>query len=262
MPPAQGQPLQGNNDAVLSAIQSLKTDITSEMDKRLQEQQAAFDERLKPVDGIQQTLEEARRNQQEALERQQQQQQGQYAPKTWDQVRQDAANDAYERMKKEQETQRQQEQRSRELTVQEEAELEAGIDRQLAELERGGYLPHVGNPNDYNDPGVATRRELLAAASYMGTPELDKVADTLAQMHKNNLVFDARTKTYVDATGTVTPLPGKFAPVGNSSTNAPSGWNGPSQAEIHNMSMDELTQLAQTRGYGPVPDTSHTETGF
>lgn len=262
MQPQQPYVPPQNNDAVMAAIQSLKTDITNEIDSRLQAQQEAFEERLKPVDSISQTLEEARKAQAEAQQRQQQQNSQTYQPKTWDQVRQDAANDAYERMRQEREQERQQEERTRQLTAQEEAELEGDIDRQLATLEKNGYLPPVGNPNDFNDPGVATRRELLQYAKYTGSPELVPLAESLSQLHKNNMVFDAQTQSFKDATGTTTPLPGKFAPVGNSSTNAPSGWSGPSQAEIHNMSMDELTQLAQTRGYGPIPTTSYNETGF
>lgn len=262
MPPVQGQPQPQNNDAVLQAIQSLRGDITAEMDKRFQEQQSTLEERFKPVNDIQQTLEEARKNQQELVQRQQQQQQGNWQPKSWDEVVQKGAETAYERMERERQEREQTATRERELTAREEAELEADIDRQLSVLEQNGYLPKVSNPNDYNDPGVATRRELLGAASYMGTPELDKVANTLTEMHKNNLVFDVQTKTYKDATGTVTPLPGKFAPVGNSSTHAPSGWSGPSAGEIHNMNMDELTQLAQMRGYGPVPTSTMNETGF
>lgn len=265
MPPAQQPqmyPTAQNNDAVMAAIQSLKADITSEIDTRLQAQQQAFEERLKPVDTISQTLEEARKAQAEAQQRQQQQDPQVYQPKSWEQIRQDAANDAYERMKQEQTQREQQEQRTRELSAQEEAELEGDIDRQLSQLEKNGYLPPVGNPNDFNDPGVATRRELLQYAKYTGSPELIPLADSLAQLHKNNMVFDAQTQSFKDATGTTTPLPGKFAPVGNSSTHGPSGFSGPTQAEIHNMSMDELTQLATVRGYGPVPQTAYNETGF
>jgi len=264
MPPVQGQPYVApqNNDDLLRAIKELKSDITTEMDKRFEQQQSTLEERFKPVEDIQQTLEQARQNQQQLVERQQQQQQTQWQPKSWDELMKRSSDMAYERIDHELKEQRQAEDRARQLTAKEEADLEADIDRQLNALEKSGYLPPVGNPNDYNDPGVATRRELLGAASHMGTPELDKVADTLAQMHKSNMIFDPQTKTYKDATGTVAPLPGKFAPVGNSSSHAPSGWSGPSSAEIHSMSSDELIQLAQMRGYGPVPATSYNDTGF
>lgn len=260
MQPAQ-QPAQ-NNDQLLQAIQALRTDLTADIDKRFQEQQSTFEERLKPVESIQETLDKARQQQEEALQRQQQQQQGAYKPQTWEQIRQDAANDAITKFRQEQEAKEAEERRTHELTAQEEAELERDIDNQLANLEKNGYLPRVGNPNDYNDPGVATRRELLAAAEYMGSPELDKVAVTLAQMHRSNMVFDPQTKTYRDATGTTTPLPGKFAPVGNSSTNSVSSFTGPTARELHSMSMDELVNLAQVRGYGPVPTSTDNTTPF
>lgn len=267
MPPAQGQPQymqpQGN-DQVLQAIQALRTDITAEMDKRFQEQQSTLEERFKPVEEIQGTLEQARKNQEEAQERlyQQQQQQNPWQPKTWDDVIQRGSDLAYQRMEKERQDRESQEERTRQLTVQEEAEYEADLDRQLSELEKGGYLSPVGNANDFNDRGNSERRELLAAAAHMGTPDLKVVADNLSEHHKHNVFFDAETKTYKDATGTLTPLPGKYAPVGNSSGNSFSGWSGPTQTQIHNMSMDELVSLSEMQGGGPVPTTTYRETGF
>jgi multidrug efflux pump subunit AcrA (membrane-fusion protein) len=246
---------QSNAD-VMAAIQGLKTDLEKSFNDRIEAQKTELEERLKPIDDISDTLEKARQSQLEAAQRQQElqrQQQPDYVPKTWEQVRQDAANDAYQRMDTERKQREQQQTAEAQRQVNEEAQMEAEIDRALQALEQNGYLPPVYNPNDFNDPGVAARRELLGAASHMGTPELDKVADTLTQMHRSNMLFDTQTKTYISAEGSLAPLPGKNAPVGNSSTSSPSRFNGPTTRELRNASMDDLISLAEQRGYGPVP---------
>lgn len=247
-----GQPQ--DNSAVLAAIENLKKDITSEFEQRLTDQQAAFDERFQPVDEMSQILREARENQIKAQQQQAPQSQQGWQPKSWDEIPQMIDTRAQEIAKKTLEDRDRAENQRIQSQSREEQELEAQIDRQLSELERSGYLPPVSNPNDYNDPGVATRRELLAAASHMGTPELDKVAGTLAEMHKNNIAFDASTKSYVNVAGTLTPLPGKFAPVGNGSQNSPSASSGPSYRDIHEArDLDSVMALAEQRGYGPLP---------
>ena len=130
-------------------------------------------------------------------------------------------------------------------------------------LERAGYLPTRNNPNDYNDPGVIARRELLSRAAYLETPALDKIADELTMAHRNNQIWNPERKTWDSAEGTMHPLPGKYAPVGNSSTTSPtSNFKGPSSAELRNMSFSQLAELAPQRGFGPVPVTSDTNTGF
>lgn len=250
-------PEQQNNEAVLAAINSLK----AEFNQKFEEQQSTFEERLKPVEDIQQTLEQARQAQ--LASQQPQQPQTGWQPKTWDEIPQMIETKAGEIARKTLEERDKAAQTAAERQTNDERELEAQIDRQLSELEKSGYLPHINNPNDYNDPGVATRRELLAAASHMGTPELDKVAGTLAEMHKNDMVFNPQTKTYDTAKGTLTPLPGKFAPVGNSSQHAPGSASGPSYDQIHNArDFDSLMALAEQQGYGPAPSVSNVDTGF
>lgn len=265
MPPAQQPPAASGltADQLKDAVGSLKEDIVKEMDTRF----ATYEDKFGKVDQISEILTSAQKAQQEELERQrqlkQQQEQSQYTPKSWDQVRQDAANDAYERMKQEQEAERQKQERERQIQTQEERDLDAQLDKDLATLERSGYLPPVHNANDYNDPGVTARRELLSRAAFLETPNLGAVADDLTMAHRANQIWNAEKKTWESAENTLHPLPGKFAPVGNSSINTPtSAFQGPSAAELRNMSMDQLVALAQQRGYGPVPTTSNSPTGF
>lgn len=238
-------------------LQSIN-DMKAEMQKTITDQQTAlkseFDERFKTVDTISETLERARQAQIAQQQQQQQTQQPQgWIPKTWDEIPKLVESKAQEIAQKTLEARDKQADAEAQRRAAEEQALEADIDKSLQLLEQSGYLPQVGNPNDYNDPGVAARRELLGAASHMGTPELDKVADTLTQLHRQNLLFDPQTKSYVSAEGRLAPLPGKFAPVGNSSLSSPSQFNGPSARELRNMSMDDLTALAERRGYGPTP---------
>jgi hypothetical protein len=204
-------------------------------------------------------LTEAQKNQQEAIEREKQRQaaaaqaQG-YQPKSYEQIRQDAANDAYQRMKKEQDEAQAQREREQQLQTQEERDLDAQLEKDMAALERSGYLPPQSNPNDYNDPGVAARRELLSRAAYLETPALDKIADELTMAHRSNQMWNPERKSWESAENSVHPLPGKFAPVGNSSTSSPSSnFRGPTAAELRTMDMGSLAQLAEQRGRGPIP---------
>lgn len=250
---AQQAAASGSNADVMAAIQGLKTDLEKSFDARLTAQQADFDEKLKPVTDIQETLEQARKNQADALERQRQQTQPKYVPKTWEEVRRDAAEDAYQRTEAERKQREQQQTAEQTRKANDEAQMERDIDQSLQALEQSGYLPAIYNPNDPNDPGVASRRELIGAATHMGTPELDKVAATLTELHRQNMLFDPSTKTYISAENSMAPLPGKFAPVGNSSTNSPSRFQGPTTKDLRHSSMDDLVALAEQRGYGPVP---------
>lgn len=264
MPPT-GQPsAPADNSAILAAIETLKTDIIGEVDKRFVDQGAALEERFKPVDEIQQTLEQARQNQIEVERRRQAANpQPTWVPKSWDEIPAMVQSEASRIAKETIDARDKAEETARNRQSNEERELEKQIDDQLIKLERDGYLPPVSNPNDYNDPGVATRRELLGAASFMGTPELDKVAGTLAELHKRDIVFNSQTKSYDNAAGSLTPLPGKYAPVGNSSIRSPQTGGGPSYKDIHEArDFDSLLSLAEQRGYGPVPTVSNSDTGF
>jgi len=254
MDPNAGQPQAGDGNAVMAAIASLKTDLEKSFNDRLAAVTADLDTRLQPVTEIQQTLEQARKNQLEVQQRQEAANRPGWKPTTWDDIPKLVDERAQEIAKKtladrDQTALRQQQDRERE-----EAELEAQLDRSLASLEQSGYLPKIGNPNDRNDPGVAARRELMSAAETMRTMELDRVADTLTQMHRNNMIFDSATKSYISAENSLAPLPGKYAPVGNSSVSSPNtSFATPSTRDIRNSSMDDLIALAERRGYGPVP---------
>jgi len=253
MPPANGQPTGQSNNDVLAAINTMKADIQKSIDERFEAQKTENEERFKAVDSISDTLEKARQSTIEQQRKAQEQNQPGWKPSTWDDipklVQTEAARIAEETLKKRDQQFEQQEQRR----VNDEAALEAEIDNSLRQLEQSGYLPPVRNPNDYNDAGVSARRELLGAASTLGTPDLDQVANTLTQLHRQNMVFDTNTKTYISAEDSLAPLPGKFAPVGNSSVNAPSQFAGPTTAELRNRNMDDLVALAERRGYGPAP---------
>jgi hypothetical protein len=245
--------IKAQQDALLEAINASKADIQKTIDDRLSAQKAEFEDRFKAVDSISDTLEKARQAQLESAQRAAQGNQPGWQPKTWDDIPKLVDQRAQEIARAELKRRDDQLTAEQRRTADEEARYEQEIDRSLNQLEQEGYLPKVGNPNDYNDPGVAARRELLGAASHLGTPELATVADTLTQMHRNNMIFDTRTKTYISAENTMAPLPGKFAPVGNSSTSSPSRFTGPTSREIQRMSMDDLVSLADQRGYGPVP---------
>lgn len=241
------------NAALMAEIRALKTDINKTIEDKLEEQRTEFDEKFKTVDSINDTLDTARKQQEEVIARQRQQQQPAWVPKDWSEIPQMIDQRAAEIAKKTLEERDNKQTATERRKVEEEAQYEADIDRSLAKLETDGYLPQVYNPNDRNDPGVAARSELLHAAAYMGTLELDKVADTLTQMHRANMVFDPQTQAYISADNTLAPLPGKFAPVGNSSTNSPSRFQGPTTRDLRHSSMDDLVVLAEQRGYGPVP---------
>jgi hypothetical protein len=242
-----------NNADVMAAISALKTDLEKSFNDRLETQKNELEERLKPIDTVADTLTKAQEAQQAAIERQRQADTPGWQPKTWEEVQQMADARAAEISKRTLDERDRVAETERQRVTNDEQQMEQEIDRSLQALEQGGYLPQVYNPNDYNDPGVTARRELLGAASHMGTPELDKVADTLTQMHRNNMVFDTQTKTYISADGTLAPLPGKNSPVGNSSTSSPSRFNAPSTHELKNSTMDDLIAIAEQRGYGPVP---------
>lgn len=250
----QAPPAPTDNNSVMAAIQSLKTDLDKSISDKLAAVTTDLDARLKPVEDMQQTLEQARKNQLEIQRRQEAANQPGWKPTSWDDIPKLVDERAQEIARKTLESREQEAQRRQETRDREEAELEAQLDRSLDQLEQVGYLPKINNPNDYNDPGVAARRELMSAAETMGTMELDKVADNLSQMHRNNIVFDPRTKTYVSAEGTLAPLPGKYAPVGNSSVTSPSSsFTPPTVRELRNSSMDDLIAAAERRGFGPVP---------
>jgi DNA segregation ATPase FtsK/SpoIIIE-like protein len=259
MPPAQTPAFDPNQ--LLTAISGLKEDLVKEMDTRF----ASYDEKLSKVDDVSNILTEAQKAQQEEIKRRQAAQQAQnpYAPQTYQQIRDDAVKLAMEEMKREQAAERAKQRREQEQMTQEERELDEQLDRDMDSLERAGYLPKRSNPNDYNDPGETARRELLSRAAYLETPNLAAIADELTQMHRNNVIWSAEKKSWESAENTLHPLPGKYAPVGNSSTTSGSpSFSGPTARELRTMSMSQLAAMAPQRGYGPAPATSSAELGF
>lgn len=241
------------NDQLTKMISDLQTNITTEIETRMSAQNAQIEDRLKPVTEIQQTLEQARQNQIEAQRRQQQQNQPAWTPKSWDEIPQMIQTEAERIAKKTLDDRDAQARAIQDRENREEQELEAQIDRQIAALEQNGYIPRTVNPNDYNDPGVAAKRELLTYASYIGSPELSQVATQLAREHSRNQVWDSQTSSFKEHNG-LTPLPGKNAPVGMGGVNALGQPMGPSYAQIHNArDLDSLVALSQQQGAGPLP---------
>lgn len=241
------------NDQLTAMINDLKTGITSDIDSRISAQNQQFEKKFKTVDTIADTLDQARKAQEEAVKRQQQQNQPSWQPKSWDEIPQMVQTEAQRIAKETLEERDRQTQARVNREAQEEQELEAQIDRQIADLETSGYIPRTVNPNDYNDPGVAAKRELLTYASHVGSPELDKVAETLTREHQRNQVWDPQTGSFHEHNG-LTPLPGKNAPVGAGS-NAPTPNAGPSYAQIHNArDLDSLVALSEQQGAGPMPN--------
>ncbi len=255
MPPVQ-PPAPSNFDPsqLLTAISGLKDDIVKEMDSRF----ATYDEKLASVDRIDNILSEAQKAQAEELERRKQaaetRKRAEYKPETAEQLRRDAAEDAYQRMVREQEQARLEQDRQQQIATQEEAELDQQLDRDIHALRKAGYLPEVVNPNDPNDPGRFAEDELLARAAELETPKLDEVARELSSHHRNNEYYDLRTRSYKSSENILIPLAGKTAPVGNSSisTGSPS-FAGPTSAELRNMDFGQLAELAKNRGAGPLP---------
>lgn len=262
MPPVT-QPVPQDNSALLNAIKELGTSLRTDIDSRFTE----YDKRFEQVDRIDGILTEAQKAQAEEQERLRQQrearQRQEYKPQSAEQLRRDAAEDAYQRIQREQAEEKARHDREASIATQEEQELDAQLDRDIAALRRAGYLPEVINSNDPNDPGRFAEDELLARAAQLETPMLSAVADELAFHHRNNEYYDIRTRSYKSAENILHPLAGKTAPVGNSSVNSGSpSFSGPTAAELRNMSMRELSELAKTRGYGPAPTVSTMQPGF
>ena len=238
---------------------SLKSDI----DSRFSE----YDKRFEQVDKIDNILTEAQQNQVAAQERArlaaESKNRNDYAPQSWEQLRRDSANDAYERMKREQEQETLRQQREAQLQTEEENQLAAELDKDIEALRRSGYLPETINPNDPSDPGKFAENELLARAAQLETPNLSAVAQELAFHHQKDEYFDRNTLSYKPASNITHALAGKMAPVGNSSVSAGgSSFNGPTSAELRNMSMAELSEMAKFRGSGPVPTSAESISGF
>ena len=247
-----------NNDELLTAIKGLQASV----DDRFKQIETKYDEKFGAVDTISQTLQQAAEQAERQRQTQQQQQQQGWQPKTWDEIPQmidtrakQIANEVTEARQKayDAEVRKRQEQ---------EQQLDTEIDQQLEQLEKTGYLPKAQNPNDPNDPGVAARREVLAAASHLETPNLVKVAEQLTSMHQQGLEFDARTNSWA-RNERLAPLPGQFAPVGSSSGRTGNTNTGPGYDVIHKaQSMDDLIAYADRHGYGPVPTVSPNSPNF
>lgn len=264
MPPQQQQPQQFDPQQLMSAISTLKDDLVKEMDTRF----AAYDEKFGKVDGIEEVLSKAQQAQEAERQRQEQQRQMQqqaqgYQPKSYEQIKNDAVNEAYNRIRQEDKDAQTKAEREQQLRAQEEAELDAELQRDLDSLRKSGYLPAIGNPHDPNDPGKFAEDELISRAAALETPNIAEVANELAARHNNNEYWDVRTHSYKSAENILTPLPGKTAPVGDSSVNSPSAsFQGPTVKEIRELSLQELAQLPMIRGYGPMPTTSSTNLPF
>lgn len=257
-PMPQAQPFDPRQ--ITSAIEGLKTDIVKEMDNRF----AAYDKRFDTVDHVSNVLTEAQKAQQQAMERARMNQpQQQYQPKSYEQIRQDAMNDAVKEMERRQKEADQRFEADRQREANEAAELDRQLQSDIDALRRSGYLPPIGNPNDPNDAGKFAEDELVSRAATMETPAIDQVALELAERHRNNQYWDIRTKSYKSADAIMHPLAGKTAPVGNSSMTAPTNtFQGPTAAELRTMTMDQLSELAKTRGYGPVPISAQQSTPY
>jgi hypothetical protein len=261
MPPAAGTPPAQNNAELLTAISGLKDDLTKELDTRF----AAYDEKLGKVEHVDDILTEARKNQEAeiAARREAQQRAEGYKPTTYQQIRDDAVKIALDQMKADQKKEQDKINREQDKMSAEERELDQQLDQDMNKLEKVGYLPPQYNEHDYNDPGVAARRELLSYAAYLETPNLGAVADTLASLHRSDERWDPDKRAIVSANDYMLPLPGKNAPVGNSSvTSGNTPFSGPTAHELRTMSMSQLSELPKTRGYGPTPVASSSETGF
>ena len=165
-----------------------------------------------------------------------------YQPKSWDDIpktAEDIAQQVYDRNEKarrDAEAKRQEEETAADKNVQKE------INVQVEALEKAGTIPPIKDANNENDPGRMARREIFGLAADLGTTNLDKVAETLSNLNKQNIHYDFKSKKYLRTSGV---NPGQGSPIGSSGASAGSSGGGPDYKMIHKAkSLSELKRMA------------------
>ena len=167
-----------------------------------------------------------------------------FQPKSWDDIPKTAAEIAeqtYERKEKEK-----QDKVTQEKLEAEEADknIQKEIDTQMSALEKSGMIPPIKDAGDERDPGRSARRELFGMAADMGTTNLEKVAETMNELNKQNIHYDFKSKKYLRTDGAHV---GQDSPIGSSGRYSGSDADtGPSYKTIHKAkSLSELARLAR-----------------
>lgn len=230
------EPTQATNakDPILEAIEGLKAEVNqkfSEYDEKLSSQLSTVTEEVKA-----------------AQQPEPEQPKSQWQPQSWDDfvtLAREVGEAQARQVLAERDAQQQKQQE--EFTIKQQ-QVDQNIQQQLVQLEKDGLLPKVGTEGNVDDQGVVARRELLAYAVDLGTPELTKVAKSLKAAHDAGLSFDPGTNQFIRSNP---EMPGKYAPVGSSSNrSAATTQSGPTYELIHKApNLDALIEYAN-RQYG------------
>jgi hypothetical protein len=161
-----------------------------------------------------------------------------WKPKTWDEFPEKAkevARQTFEEIEKEKiEKQEAIKKQKDEL----QSQIDSDFDNQLQKLEEDGAIPKVVNVKDPNDPGKQVRKELFALGIKYNSPDLVAMSELRNEWVGRGYSFDIKEGKWLRSN----PEPfGASAPVGSSSSSAPSGTK-PTYKEIHNLSMDEMVR--------------------
>ncbi len=127
---------------------------------------------------------------------------------------------------------------------QQERDIDAYLDGQVAQLEQGQSLPKVANPTDPADPGRQARAELFGYAYSLGTTNLLSVAGTLKTLHDQGLKYDVTQGKLIPAAGS--NAPGAAAPIAGGT--APGGVNQnatPGQDFFRKYDLDAIAEYAK-----------------
>ena len=121
------------------------------------------------------------------------------------------------------------------------SQIDQDFDKQMELLEQHKAIPVVKDVNDPNDEGKKVRKELFALGIKYNSPDLVAMSQLRDEWVSNGYTFDMDVKNPNNSKWIKSnPRPfGAGAPVGSSSSSAPSG-NKPSYKDIHGLSMDEM----------------------
>lgn len=222
-------------DPILEAINTLRESV----DQRFE----SFDTRLGQYDEVNNLVRQAA--EQAAANPASETPAGSWQPQKWDDFVELARKVGQEEASKIVQAREVEYTKQSQAAADQQAKINAEIDKQLSDLEKEGFLPKIQNQNNPQDPGKLAQKELLALGVFLETTNLSKVAQTLKQNHDAGYTFNVESNSWVKAR-----LPGSYAPVGSSSaiSGAPQS-NGPNYDMIHKArNFDDLIAYAEARG--------------
>lgn len=120
-----------------------------------------------------------------------------WAPKSWNEFPEKAKEVAKEVVKEELESLTAAERAEQERIAAESKAIDDEIETATEDLVKKGKLPPVVDPNDPNDQGKVLRRELYGLAAKMDTMNLEMVADTMNQLHKQGVHYDFKSSQWL-----------------------------------------------------------------